>query len=386
MIVYSNSAPLGDAELSALHALAFGEPGDDRRWSAQLGRHSLGWVSAHADGELVGFINVAWDGDRHAFLLDTAVHPDHRRQGIGTELVHRAVALAREAGCHYLHVNTDDELVAFYRQATDMDPTNGLVMAFETLASTTPGVVRVADTVRRPGGSWVPTTVSLLHHLESEGFPAPRPLGSDDDGRQILSWIRGVPTWLEHHRWWGTDGALARAGRLIRHLHDALDRFQIPAGATWRGGWDRPEDGTGPICHHDLAPWNMVAGADGELYVIDWDGAGPGDRMAELAYAACGLVPMRRDHKCAELGWLRPPDRVGRLEVFRRAYGLSDQDRPAMADAIIASMRSGVTFGEQMYAEGREPWASWWAADLGAGDREDLAAAEAVVEQWRRHW
>jgi hypothetical protein len=52
---------------------------------------------------------------------------------------------------------------------------------------------------------------------------------------------------------------------------------------------------------------------DGELYVIDWGRRRPrGDRMAELAYAACGLVPMKRDHQCAELGWLRPPDRVAR--------------------------------------------------------------------------
>ena len=46
----------------------------DIDWRAQVERHSLGWVCAtDGGGSLVGFVNVAWDGGVHAFVLDTLV-------------------------------------------------------------------------------------------------------------------------------------------------------------------------------------------------------------------------------------------------------------------------------------------------------------------------
>ena len=76
-------------ELNALHTDAFGSAIVDD-WAAQVERHSLGWVCARIDATLVGFVNVAWDGGVHAFLLDTIVRRDRRRQGIGAALVARA--------------------------------------------------------------------------------------------------------------------------------------------------------------------------------------------------------------------------------------------------------------------------------------------------------
>jgi aminoglycoside phosphotransferase (APT) family kinase protein len=126
--------------------------------------------------------------------------------------------------------------------------------------------------------------------------------------------------------------------------------------------------------------------ASGELGIIDWDGIGPGDRMAELAYCTAGFAPLKRGSVCAELGWRTPPPRAERVELFRTAYGLLDNKRPELADALVASARSGIDLGEAMHAEGREPWASLWAADGGAGDREDLAVTESVVAEWRKSW
>jgi GNAT superfamily N-acetyltransferase len=119
------------AELNALHAEAFGHRlyGDDE-WdrSAQLDGHSLGWVCAREDGDLVGFVNVAWDGVVHAFVLDTMVAASHGRRGIGTELVAIAVTRAREAGCEWLHVDFEDHLRSFYFDACGFVPTNaGLI-------------------------------------------------------------------------------------------------------------------------------------------------------------------------------------------------------------------------------------------------------------------
>ena len=117
-----------NAELNALHAEAFGHGLLEDDWVGQVERHSLGWVCARVDDDLLGFVNVAWDGGVHAFVLDTMVAARAGRNGIGTKLIAAAVEGARAAGCEWLHVDFDDELRAFYFDACGFTPTNaGLI-------------------------------------------------------------------------------------------------------------------------------------------------------------------------------------------------------------------------------------------------------------------
>ena len=74
-----------------------------------------------------GAVYVAWDGAQHAFLLEPTVHPDYRRQGIGTELVRRAVAESRAAGCQWLHVDFEADLASFYAACGFTPTTAGLI-------------------------------------------------------------------------------------------------------------------------------------------------------------------------------------------------------------------------------------------------------------------
>jgi GNAT superfamily N-acetyltransferase len=106
-----------NAELSRLHAEGFGHRQLDDDWRGQVRQHSLGWVCARQEGELAGFVNVAWDGGVHAFILDTLVTATARHHGIGTELIATAVRHARTAGCEWLHVDFEDHLSNFYCQA-----------------------------------------------------------------------------------------------------------------------------------------------------------------------------------------------------------------------------------------------------------------------------
>lgn len=102
-------------ELNALHAEGFGHDLFDDDWVRQVERHSLGWVCARtADGQMVGFVNVPWDGGTHAFILDTLVLSSMRRQGIGQRLVEAATDGARAAKCAWLHVDFEDHLAPFY--------------------------------------------------------------------------------------------------------------------------------------------------------------------------------------------------------------------------------------------------------------------------------
>ncbi|MFD8705546.1 GNAT family N-acetyltransferase [Kitasatospora sp. NPDC059648] len=109
-----------------MHAEGFGHPVQPGRWLARLERHSLGWVTARraADGTLVGFVNVAWDGGAHAFLLDTVVAPDARRLGIATRLVAEAADGARAAGCAWLHVDFEPHLRPLYLDSCGLRPTD----------------------------------------------------------------------------------------------------------------------------------------------------------------------------------------------------------------------------------------------------------------------
>jgi GNAT superfamily N-acetyltransferase len=118
-----------NAEVNGLHAEGFDHRPLDDDWWGQVTRHSLGWVTARRDGDLVGFVNVAWDGAIHAFILDTLVTGSVRRQGVGRELVARAVQGARAAGCEWLHVDFDDHLKPFYFDGCGFRPTDAGLIA-----------------------------------------------------------------------------------------------------------------------------------------------------------------------------------------------------------------------------------------------------------------
>ena len=128
-IAYEWQGDFGNGEVNALHAEAFGHQPGGSDWWARVNRHSLGWVCARQDGSLVGFVNVAWDGGAHAFLLDTIVAALLRRHGVGAGLVAVAEDRARDAGCQWLHVDFEEHLRGFYLDACGFTPTNAGLIA-----------------------------------------------------------------------------------------------------------------------------------------------------------------------------------------------------------------------------------------------------------------
>lgn len=119
---------LGNDELGAL----FDANWDGARSSYDHTRvlaHSLTWIGAYHDGRVVGYVNMAWDGGVHAFLLDTTVDRRYRHRGIGTRLVAEALAAtAEESGIEWVHVDSSPELLAgFYTPAGFRGTAAGLV-------------------------------------------------------------------------------------------------------------------------------------------------------------------------------------------------------------------------------------------------------------------
>ena len=112
------------AELEALFAVSWGSP---KQGYSRVFDHSFTWVSASSGDQLIGFVNVTWDGDVHFFLLDLTVHPDWRRKGIGIRLVEEAIDACRGRG-DWLHVDASDELMVRLYERCGFQPSKaGLI-------------------------------------------------------------------------------------------------------------------------------------------------------------------------------------------------------------------------------------------------------------------
>jgi aminoglycoside phosphotransferase (APT) family kinase protein len=134
------------------------------------------------------------------------------------------------------------------------------------------GVVRVGDTVRRPPAHSTQLMRDVLVHLDAAGFDAaPRWLGFDDQGRDVLTFLEGE-TFADTRQLTWSAGQLAAAGALLRRYHDAV------AGTALAGGAE-------VVCHGDFGPWNLIWIDGVPSFVIDFDNAHPGPRIEDVGYA-----------------------------------------------------------------------------------------------------
>jgi Phosphotransferase enzyme family len=132
----------------------------------------------------------------------------------------------------------------------------------------TPGIVRVGGTVRRPLKADADFTQRLLLHLERCGFAgAPRYLGLDERGRAILSYIDGFAP--PHNGFPLTEAAVRAGARLVRTVHDLTEGTPFAAGAE-------------VACHPNPSQPNFIFRDMLPIAIIDWDGTRPGTRLSNL--------------------------------------------------------------------------------------------------------
>jgi len=236
------------------------------------------------------------------------------------------------------------------------------------------GVVRVGETVRRPAGPHTAAVHALLSFLHAAGFEgAPRPLGIDEQGREVLEFIPGTVPWPGRFDVLEPRERLARAARLVRDFHDAVAGFVPPPGARWQVLI--PAEGNCDIvAHHDVAPWNLVVGP--RWAFIDWDLAAPGTRLWDVAYAAHGFVPLSANRK-----WRRH-DAGSRLRVFADAYGLDEGQRRELVPMLARRTRAMHTFLADEAITGAQPWAGLWEAGHGQAWQADADYIEARQASW----
>ncbi|MFC1402075.1 MULTISPECIES: phosphotransferase [Streptacidiphilus] len=199
----------------------------------------------------------------------------------------------------------------------------------------TPGVVRVGDTVRRPASAASGFVADLLRHLERQGFDgAPRHLGRDQQGRDILSYLPShVP---ERFRTW-TDGQVAAAGTLLRALHDATRGSSLAAPQPL-------------VCHGDPGPNNCVFREGRPVAFIDYDQAAPGEALTDVGYLAWTW--------CISSRPTAPPAhaQAAQVRLLADAYGLTAPERRLLPDAVLDSqLRNARWWQDRRDATGPTP-------------------------------
>lgn len=198
-------------------------------------------------------------------------------------------------------------------------------------------VVRVGDTVRRDVGERAEFVHRLLRHFEQCGWAgAPRVLGVDEQGREILTFVDGYVAWRSPTERVDSVESLTQAARLVRQCHD------LTAGTPLAGDQE-------VVCHNDLSPKNTVyRRGDGDVLLpvafLDWDIAAPGARIHDVAHLCWQYLDL--GPAVADL-----PATARRMRMMCDAYGPLDRDRVVETvlwwqDRCLRGIEAGVAAGD----------------------------------------
>jgi hypothetical protein len=188
--------------------------------------------------------------------------------------------------------------------------------------------------VYRPHAPWTPTVHALLRHLHDVGYRgSPRLVGAgiDTAGRQQIGYIDGE---LVHPYAWSNRGIIEVA-RLLRELHDATASFVSPRDAVWMPWYTHRPKADPVIGHGDVGPWNIIAGEGVPVAFIDWDFAGPVDRLDEVAEAVRLNCQLHGEDVTNLRHLAEPAVRAQQVALFADSYGLDTAQRDQLLPRMV---------------------------------------------------
>lgn len=190
--------------------------------------------------------------------------------------------------------------------------------------------------VHRPVGPWTPAVHALLGHLADRGLGGVPRVVATTASTETLTFLPGRT--LDPGVDTAADDVLAQAAAWLRRFHDIV-RGWDPGPQTWRQT-DAALTAGQVICHNDPGTYNWVTDADGFAGLIDWDQAGPGDPLHDVAFLCWTGVPLVVPQPPAEV--------ARRLRIVAESYG---QIAPA---AILEAAAARMELSVQRIAAGIE--------------------------------
>lgn len=191
-------------------------------------------------------------------------------------------------------------------------------------------VVRVGDTVRKPRRPTDEATHALLQHLQDVGFDAaPKYLGVDSKGREVLTYVHGDAVTSPYPTWAMTDAALTSVAELLRHYHQAVAAFD-PTPYSWPQSPPPPYAGE-LVSHNDPNLDNVVFQNGRAVALIDFDLASPGSALWDVAAGARLWAPLRMN---ADITDARRGRALRRFHIFASAYGMDQFEPKELVEAV----------------------------------------------------
>lgn len=213
-------------------------------------------------------------------------------------------------------------------------------------------IMRQDETIHRPAGEWTPTIHALLRHVRAQGFLAvPEPLGLDEEGHEIVSFIPGEVSNYPLSETAVSPEALISAAHLLRAYHDASAAFldELTGNERWLLP---PREPAEVICHGDYAPYNVVLHGKQAAAIIDFDTAHPAPRTWDIAYALYRWAPLT--HPDNPDGFGTEQTKIERAQQFCEAYGLPKTKWPGLLNLVIDRLQALVDFMQAEAARGNE--------------------------------
>ncbi len=240
----------------------------------------------------------------------------------------------------------------------------------EHLPGAVGGATRKGRTVRRPTGPWTPAVHELLNYLYDNGLRGiPELQGVDGDGREILEYVegRGVPVDQEVV----LDSVLVEAVTWLRDYHDLVDGFRPAGTRVWRAAGEVELGADEIICHHDPGAYNWIIQSGHFVAMIDWDMAGPGQPIDDLAFLAWTAIPLYRE--------IPIDDVARRLDLLVDAYG--EWGPMAVLDAVVQRMSTAADRIEAGQARGDEGFLNLAKVGEPQRTRDRVAAFRARISE-----
>jgi thiamine kinase-like enzyme len=204
-------------------------------------------------------------------------------------------------------------------------------------------IIKIGNTVHRPTGKWTKQIHKLLLHLRHTGFySVPEPLGFDDQGREIVSFIEGDVSNYPLSPNASSIKALLSAALLLRNFHDTTQSFLdkiIIENNNWQLPARQPYE---VICHGDYAPYNIVLNGVVAVGIIDFDTCHPGPRVWDIAYALYRWCPFTNPNNQDGFGSIE--EQIKRARLFCRSYGLANEKRLGLAELMVERLQVLVDF------------------------------------------